>query len=157
MKTEIRITDKTGEIDQIDSTAARIVMEDNGEVYVEGIYDGQIVSKNVKVSNIDKKIEDVTPVFLYDNGSTEPYFMDGSSDTVDGPVKVILQCDEDLYGLNGDTKYIFPVGSKKGDKYTFEYRDEAGNTGSLTVNLPYNIDKTVYLNLTLQHRNFRVL
>lgn len=38
-------------------------MEDNGEVYVEGIYDGQIVSKNVKVSNIDKKIEDVTPVF----------------------------------------------------------------------------------------------
>lgn len=138
-----RITDKNGEIDQIDSTAARIVMEDNGEVYVEGIYDGQIVSKNVKVSNIDKKIEDVTPVFLYDNGSTEPYFMDGSSDTVDGPVKVILQCDEDLYGLNGDTKYIFPVGSKKGDKYTFEYRDEAGNTGSLTVNLPYNIDKTV--------------
>lgn len=138
-----RVMGQKGEIDLIDPTAARMVMEDNGEVYIEGIYDGQLVSKTARVSNIDKKIEDVTPVFLYDNGSTEPNFMEGSEDTVDGSVKVILDCDEDLYGLNGDTKYVFPVGSKKGDKYTFEYRDEAGNTASTTVTLPYNIDKTV--------------
>lgn len=133
----------TGEIDMIDSTAARIVMEKNGVVNIQGIYGGQHVSKSVKVSNIDKKIEEVKPVFLYGDGVTEPNFMEGSEDTVDGSVKVILYCEEDLYGINGDTEYTFPVGSKKGDTYTFEYRDEAGNTATTTVTLPYNVDKTV--------------
>lgn len=138
-----RIVGKKGEIDLIDRTAARMIMEDNGEVYIEGFYDGHVVSKIAKVSNIDKKIETVTPVFLYGDGFLEPNFMEGSEDTVDGAVKVVLECEEDIEGTNGDIEYVFPVGSRKGDKHTFEYKDEAGNTASTTVTLPYNVDKTI--------------
>lgn len=138
-----RMVVKNGEVDLLDQTAARMVVEENSEIYVEGIYGGQKVSKTVRVSNIDKKLEEAVPVFLYGNGDTEPVFMEGSKDTVDGSVKVLLECKEDIYGINGDTEYVFPVGSKKGDSYTFEYRDEAGNTATLTVTLPYNVDKTI--------------
>ncbi|MCL2812970.1 MAG: DUF5011 domain-containing protein [Oscillospiraceae bacterium] len=55
-----------------------------------------------------------------------------------GGVRAFLSSDRAVTGINGkNTSFTFVYGGE--ESYTFEYTDAAGNTGSLTVNLPLKI------------------
>lgn len=129
--------DAVGIIDAVNPAAGSIVMEKNGRI------DVKTSSGNVstfRVTNIDKVLEPATIKYYYD-GDAEPVFADGSTDTVKTPVTAVLECEEDVEGTNGTLRHVFSYESKKGETYTFEYKDEAGNTGKMTATLPYNVDK----------------
>ena len=120
-----------GQIDSVDPTAASITVEDNCAITIE-TEDG--MSRVVQVGNIDKVL-DAARIVYYD----ESYNI---LDTAAGAESVTAQlvCDtEVVYATNGPDSYEFPAGSKKGDTYTFEYRDRAGNTGTITAVLPCDL------------------
>lgn len=129
--------DAVGIINAVNPATGSIVMEKNGRI------DVKTSSGNVstfRVLNIDKVLEPATIKYYYD-GDAEPVFADGSTDTVKTPVTAVLECEEDVEGTNGKLRHVFSYESKKGETYTFEYKDEAGNTGKMTATLPYNVDK----------------
>ncbi len=120
-----------GVIDSDDPTGASITVWDNCMITVR-TEDG--MSRVVQVSNIDKVLDDAYIVY-YDQSYNvlEPGV--GAE-----AVTAQLVCDtEVIYVTNGPKSYDFPMGSKKGDAYTFEYQDRAGNTGSITAILPCDL------------------
>lgn len=120
-----------GEIDTTDSRNATITVSDNCAITIE-TEDGQ--SRTVKVSNIDKVLGEVRIVY-YD----QRYEVLDPSTGAEA-VTAQLVCDtEVVYVTNGPDSYEFPLGSKQGDTYTFEYQDRAGNTGSITATLPCDL------------------
>ena len=124
-----------GTIDKNDPAAADLAMPANGMVTVTT----KLGKKHtVRICNIDKTLEEAKVVYTY-NGANEPEFIEGSEDIVSTEVTAVLQCDEDVDGINGPLTYTFPKGSKKGSEHTFEYSDIAGNIGSITAVLPYDI------------------
>ncbi|MBP3412167.1 MAG: hypothetical protein J6K89_02815 [Oscillospiraceae bacterium] len=120
-----------GEIDAEDPAKGTITVEENCTITIQ-TQDGK--SRVVQVSNIDKVLD---PAYIV--------YYDQNYDVLDpgsGAEAVVAQlvCDtEVLYVTNGPGSYEFPLGSKKGDTYTFEYMDRAGNTGSLTAVLPCDL------------------
>ncbi len=124
-----------GTIGEDDATQASIIMPANGTVTVTTAL-GK--THTVRVVNIDKVIEPVTYVMSYVD-AYEPEFEEGSEDTILNEVTFTIKCDEDIEGVNGPLEYTFKKGVAKGSTYTFEYVDVAGNVGSTTVTLPYNI------------------
>ncbi|MBQ2981119.1 MAG: hypothetical protein IJD58_03225 [Lachnospiraceae bacterium] len=124
-----------GTIDELNPEDADIIMTGNGVVTVTTAL-GK--THTIRVVNIDKKLEPVEVVFSY-SGASEPEFVEGSSDTVADSITAIVVCDETLEGVNGPLSYTFKKGSAQGTKYVFEYSDKAGNLGTITAVLPYNI------------------
>ena len=114
---------------------ADLIMTANGTVTVTT---EQGKTHSMRILNIDKTLEKAQIVYSY-NGASEPELVEGSEDTVSEKITAILQCEESVDGINGPLSYTFPKGSARGTEYTFEYRDAAGNTGSMTAVLPYNI------------------
>ncbi len=123
-----------GEISE-DKKSASLIMNDNGEIklYMKAD-DGETKERIIIISNIDRKIETVTPYIYYTGGKPS----DGQSDT-DGAVVIGIQCDELLTGTNGPLTHTFTNGAKLGDSYTFEYEDMAKNKGSYTFILDHNV------------------
>ncbi len=80
----------------------------------------------------DTKVEPVTAYFLDSQGML---VREGDPD-VKGYVTAKLECDEELVGT---LSHVFQGPANKGETYTFEYADLAGNTGSITVTLPVNV------------------
>jgi len=128
-----------GTIDPADPSKANITVEDNCVITIttsSPADGGGFVQRKVKVSNIDKKIDD-TYFELYDYRYRE---LTGEESEAYGEVTVYLKCDtEEIYTTNGPDSYTFPMGSKKGDSYTFEYVDRAGNVGTNTIVLPFDV------------------
>lgn len=120
-----------GTVDSGDPRNASITVEENCAITIE-TEDG--MSRVVQVSNIDKELDPVRIVY-YD----ESYNL---LDAAVGATRVTAQivCDtEVIYVTNGPASYDFPLGSKAGDTYTFEYQDRAGNTGTITATLPCDL------------------
>lgn len=126
-----------GVIDKNDRSRSSIEIEENGVITVKTLL-GR--THNIRVINIDKVLEPAEIVFSY-NGTNEPVFVEGKEDTIYSQVTAVVNCSENIAGINGKLSYTFPYGSKKGDSYIFQYMDMAGNTGEITAVLPYNIEK----------------
>lgn len=88
----------------------------------------------VQVTNIDNAVEPVTVAFYGPDGG----LLDAGSgaESVTGPVTAALLCDELLVG---QTSYVFPNGSSKGDSFTFSVSDQVGNTAQVTAALPWDV------------------
>ena len=88
----------------------------------------------VQVTNIDNAVEPVTVSFYGPDGA----LLDTQSgaESVTGPVTAALLCDELLVG---QTSYVFPNGSSKGDSFTFSVSDQVGNTAQVTATLPWAV------------------
>ncbi len=125
----------TGTIEK-DGSVATLVMTNNGTVVLElENENGVKKTKTFAVSNIDRKIDSVTPYYYYMAGTP------GATETsTAGTVVVGLYCDEMLKGLNGPLTYTFTNGAKAGDQYTFKFEDMAQNQGELTVTLAHDIN-----------------
>lgn len=120
-----------GEIDTTNSTNATITVSDNCTITIE-TEDG--MSRVVQVSNIDKVLDEVRVVYYDQNYEVLDPAIGAESVTAQ------LVCDtEVIYATNGPDSYEFPMGSKAGDTYTFEYQDRAGNTGTITATLPCDL------------------
>lgn len=126
--------DIIGIIDEADSTQAGIEMSENGYVVIQ-TYIGK--ERIVPIVNIDKVLEPVEILFVDSLGVP----LDGTETTLDEEVTAIVQCSEDLEGIDGRTSFTFPRGSMKGDTHTFNYMDLAGNEGTITATLPCDISK----------------
>lgn len=122
-----------------DGESVQILMKENGIINVDMTYGDQTSTKTIRVDNIDREVN-ARLVWSYADG------MDHTpGDEVDGAVTVqAVSTDnsETLIGTNGALSYTFTEGSA-GASYTFEYRDPAGNTGSITAVLPVNINSNV--------------
>lgn len=114
-------------------TTAIITMPENGLITIETEQGNKRV---VTVSNIDKELEAASVIFVDSMGME----INPNADTLYEKVTAMVVCDEVLYGINGQLNHTFSIGSVKGDTYTFEYSDVAGNTGSITAALPYNLE-----------------
>ena len=123
-----------------DGEGVQILMKENGIINVGMTYGGQTATKAIRVSNIDREVN-ATLLWSYADGMDhEP------GEEVDGAVTVravSTDSSETLIGTNGALSYIFAEGSSAGTSYTFEYRDPAGNTGSITAELPVNIKSNI--------------
>lgn len=88
----------------------------------------------VQVTNIDNTVEPVTVAFYGPDGG----LLDAGSgaESVTGPVTAALLCDELLVG---QTSYVFPNGSSKGDSFTFSVSDQVSNTAQVTATLPWAV------------------
>lgn len=122
-----------GTIDPLDPSKASIAVENNCTVTITT--DAVPASvRTVKVTNIDKAVDPVV-IRYYDEYYNELIPSIGATS-----VTAVLCCDtEFVFATNGDESYTFPAGSKAGATYTFEYRDEAGNTGTITATLPMDL------------------
>lgn len=125
-----------GVIDPMDPTAASITVDENCVITIKTKpinpeYEGSV--RKVKVSNIDKTLEPAK-VLLYDQNYD---LLDVSMGATE--VTAVLVCEETVFATNGAETYEFPAGSVAGTTYTFEYRDIAGNTGSITATLPIDL------------------
>lgn len=87
-------------------------------------------SHQVRVTNIDDKVEAITVTFYDENGILL------SGNYVSGPVTAVLQCGEPLVG---QTNYTFPIGSAQGSTYTFQVTDLLGNAAAATATLPWDL------------------
>lgn len=130
--TSIIASDGTvGVIDPADPGNAHIVLEDNCTVTIQTDAGNERV---VRVSNIDKVLGEAYITYYDENHNA----LRMDSDTCE--VTAVLCCDtEYLYATNGADTYTFPAGSRAGDSYTFEYRDSAGNMGTITAVLPMDL------------------
>lgn len=126
--------DIIGTIDEADLTKAIIEMPENGNVVIETSIGKERI---VPIINIDKVLEPATIKFVDSLGIE----LDGSEITLDDEVTAIIQCEEDLEGIDGRITFTFRRGSMKGDTHTFRYMDMAGNEGTITAVLPCNISK----------------
>lgn len=120
-----------GVIDSDDPTKASITVSDNCMITIQ-TEDG--MSRVVQVSNIDKVLDDAYIVYYDQNYNVLDPSLGAEA------VTALLVCDtEVIYVTNGPKAYEFPLGSKKGDTYTFEYQDRAGNVGTITATLPCDL------------------
>ena len=130
---------EVGTIDPVDSSVASITVENNCTITITTSSvqeDGSYLQRVVRVNNIDKAVDD-TYVEFFDYTYS---LLTGNETEVEGEVTVYLLCDtETIYTTNGPGEYTFPEGSSAGDSYTFEYMDAAGNVGTYTVTLPFDI------------------
>ena len=127
------ITGTIIEIEDMLPTTAIITMPENGTITIKT---AQGKERVVTVSNIDKELEAASVIFVDSMGME----INTDADTLYEKVTAMVVCDEVLYGTNGQLNHVFSIGSVKGDTYTFEYSDVAGNTGSITAVLPYNLE-----------------
>lgn len=123
-----------------DGESVQILMKENGIINVDMTYGEQTATKALRVDNIDREVN-ATLLWSYADGMDhEP------GEEVDGAVTVravSADSSETLIGTNGALSYSFAEGSSAGASYTFEYRDPAGNTGSITAILPVNIKSNI--------------
>lgn len=101
----------------------------------------------IRIDNIDK-----TPItakliwtygegnWIYEEGNGEDIGKDIEGDTTTAPVSVTVVGNKPLLG---DLTYTFANAANKGATHTFDYSDEAGNTGSITATLRHDINFTV--------------
>ena len=116
---------KSGYITVAENTVITIVAEDE--------WGNETNRRTVKVTNIDKELEAASILYFDQNyDPVDPAF--GATE-----VTALLVCGEPIITTNGPDTYTFPSGSAAGTTYTFEYRDEAGNTGSITATLPMDL------------------
>ena len=127
------ITGTIIEMEDMLPTTAIITMPENGTITIKT---AQGKERVVTVSNIDKELESASVIFVDSMGME----INTDADTLYEKVTAMVVCDEVLYGTNGQLNHVFSIGSVKGDTYTFEYSDVAGNTGSITAVLPYNLE-----------------
>ena len=123
-----------------DGESVQILMKENGIVNVGMTYGEQTATKAIRVDNIDREVN-ATLLWSYADGMDH-----APGEEVDGAVTVMAVSTDDsetLIGTNGALSYIFAEGSSAGASYTFEYRDPAGNTGSITAELPVNIKSNI--------------
>ncbi|MBQ5783124.1 MAG: hypothetical protein IIV99_07060, partial [Oscillospiraceae bacterium] len=91
--------------------------------------------RTVQVANIDKSL-DKTDIIYYDQ-SYNVYTADTKNVS---EITAVLSCKtEFVFAINGDSSYTFPEGSKKGDTYTFEVSDNAGNIKNIVATCPCDI------------------
>ncbi len=111
-------------------------MNDNGTVTFTLQYGSETQQRVFTVDNIDRE---TGAVIVWEYAETIP--AEGASST-DGSVTAhVRPMDEndELVGTNGPLSHTFASGSA-GDSYTFEYTDQAGNTGSIEAVLPVDIE-----------------
>ena len=123
-----------GTINESDHTKAYITVSENCKVVVTTQVGKE---RTISVSNIDKTLESATVTYV----NSRAVELDGTETILDEEVTAILECMEDVEGVECELKYTFPRGSKKGDTYTFKYRDAAGNEGTMTAVLPCDISE----------------
>lgn len=130
--TSIAASDGTvGTIDPLDPTKASITVTDNCVVTITT--DGGSERK-VSVMNIDKVVDPVYVRFYNE------YYDELKSNMSASKAYAVLCCDTEYVTVtNGSQEYAFPAGSTAGTTYTFEYCDEAGNTGTYTATLPITL------------------
>ena len=122
-----------GTIDPEDPRSASITVSENCSITIQ-TENGK--SRTVQVSNIDKTLGEAYVVFFDEQLNR----MSENETTAHQEVTAQLMCDsEPVYAINGPDSYTFPMGSKAGDTYTFEYSDTAGNVGTVTAVLPCDI------------------
>lgn len=122
-----------GTIDAEDPRKASITVSENCTITIK-TENGK--TRTVQVSNIDKTLGKAYVVFLDEQLNR----MSENETTAHQEVTAQLMCDsEPVYAINGPDSYAFPMGSKAGDTYTFEYSDAAGNVGTVTAVLPCDI------------------
>lgn len=119
-----------------DAHSVSVVMKDNGKVTVSLDYGGQVHQRVFTVDNIDRE---VGAVIVWEYAETIP--QDGETSTDGSVIAHVRPTDEndELTGTNGSLSHTFTSGSK-GDTYTFEFTDQAGNHGSIEAVLPVNIE-----------------
>lgn len=137
--TEIKMVADSGQetagtIHKDDNTRASITVSENCKVIVTTHLGKE---RTLAVSNIDKTLESAKVVYV----NSMAVELDGTETVLDEEVTAILECTEDVEGVECALKYTFPRGSKKGDTYTFKYQDAAGNEGTMTAVLPCDISE----------------
>ena len=123
-----------GTIHENDSTKASITVSEKCQVVVTTNLGKE---RTISVCNIDKTLESAKVTYV----NSMAIELDGTETVLDEEVTAILECAEDIEGVECALKYTFPRGSKKGDTYTFKYRDAAGNEGTMTAVLPCDISE----------------
>lgn len=131
-------TDYESELSE-DKQSLSVIMKVNGSVTVTLSYGGETQQRTFAVNNIDKETH-AAIMWEYDAG--EP--SEGDTETAGSVTAICYSTDEteELTGLNGVLSYTFESGNK-GDIYTFEFTDEAGNTGTIDAVLPVTINRPV--------------
>ncbi len=115
-----------------DGQSAQITATENCVFRITLSYGGNEYERTFTVDNIDRSAEAaVTWEYEKDVTGTETL---GSVTAIVYP----LDYDDELTGTNGALTHTFTSGSI-GDTYTFEYTDQAGNSGSVTAELPVDI------------------
>lgn len=137
--TEIKMVADSGQetagtIHKDDNTRASITVSENCKVIVTTHLGKE---RTLAVSNIDKTLESARVAYV----NSMAVELDGTETILDEEVTAILECSEDVEGVECALQYTFPRGSKKGDAYTFKYRDVAGNEGTMTAVLPCDISE----------------
>lgn len=131
-------TDYESELSE-DKQSLSVIMKVNGSVTVTLSYGGETQQRTFAVNNIDKETH-AAIMWEYDAG--EP--SEGDTETAGSVTAICYSTDEteELTGLNGILSYTFESGNA-GDSYTFEFTDEAGNTGTIDAVLPVTINRPV--------------
>lgn len=114
-----------------------VIFDENGEKIVEFEHDGELVSVEVSVNNIDKKVPKVTAAEETDGVIVVNFDNDGLS-----PIVEISCSNGVIHKLNKETGIIentFSV-NKRG-KYTVTVKDEAGNIGKKEVDVTNVIEQ----------------
>lgn len=125
-----------GFIDPNDPTSGSITVDENCTITITTDAEPASVRK-VRVSNIDKTLEPARIRYFDQNYRTLNTALGATE------VTAVLDCDEPVFTTNGVEEYTFPAGTAAGATYTFEYRDIAGNTGTITATLPINLEVVV--------------
>ncbi len=123
-----------------DGESVQILMKENGIINVGMTYGEQTATKTIRVDNIDREVNAELLWSYADGMDHEP------GEEVDGTVTVqavSTDSNDTLVGTNGALSYTFAEGSAAGTTYTFEYQDQAGNTGSIVAELPVNIKSNI--------------
>ncbi len=138
----IDVYNEAGEmIDQVvsaDHETATIDVYENGYVVINTNYSGGDFPIPITASaKADTAVEPVTIVWYDSEG--EP--IDVSTDTADRENYVTAQlvCDEELVGTTTGLSHVFRAPATAGTQVTLSYTDLAGNPGSTTVTLPFNV------------------
>lgn len=122
-----------GTVDPADPRTASITVSENCFVTIRTEYGCE---RTIHVSNIDKDLGEAYIIY-YDASYNA---LTGTETQAWDEVTALLVCDSEyIYATNGPDEYTFLPGDKAGDTYTFEYRDAAGNTGSITAVLPCDV------------------
>lgn len=125
-----------GFIDPNDPTSGSITVDENCTITITTDAEPASVRK-VRVSNIDKTLEPARIRYFDQNYRTLNTALGATE------VTAVLDCDEPVFTTNGVEEYTFPAGTAAGATYTFEYRDIAGNTGTITATLPIDLEVVV--------------
>jgi len=131
-------TDYESELSE-DKQSLSVIMKVNGTVTIKLSYGTETQQRTFTVNNIDKETH---AAIMWEYEAGEP--SEGDTETTDSVTAICYSTDEkeELTGLNGVLRYTFESGNA-GDSYTFEFTDEAGNTGTIDAVLPVTINRPV--------------